>query len=236
MRITILAILWLITFCTHASELHPSLESLQTIPPTIEPAEGKEFTGTVRLVPLGFSPSGQFAYFMAGWDDACGECPNFSVVDLINDTVIVRDVWEDRSIEQVIEEHGEQISSKVYASGITALEDSSIKPFPLIIGEEQFSVSIESDTESSQAPKGNKEASKRYIRIHSSIKGSKVIGTVESEDIVKRTVDKVEGYLLSPHENRIVVVTSGTVSGFEFAYLQSFYLFGSHLNVGFSGN
>lgn len=224
MRLIIITILWFISSCACANDLHPSLRTLQEIVPTIEQsAEGKAFTGTVRFVPLGFSPAGKFAYIIAGWDDACGSCPHFDIIDLTNDEIVERRVWEDRRVEQIIEEDGAYLTTALYANDISALEKKELRKFPLEIGREEFTVSVE----------GTREVGKSSICMHSSVKGSKIIGYVMSEENVVRTVDQIEGYLLSPHEKRIVVVMSGTVSGFEFAYLQSFYLFGSHLNVGF---
>jgi len=46
-------------------------------------------------------------------------------------------------------------------------------------------------------------------------------------------IEKVEGYLKSPFEERIVILTSGKSGGHEHEYQWEIGIFGAHLNVSF---
>ncbi len=46
-------------------------------------------------------------------------------------------------------------------------------------------------------------------------------------------IDRVEGFFLSPFEDRIAIICSGLERGFEGDFDNSFHVFGAHLFVGF---
>lgn len=231
MRIFAAVVLFLASVVAHANELHPALLTLHEIRPAVVASEAAEFTGTEGLIPLGFSPTGEFSYFLAVRDDACGSCPNFFIVNLTTDRVVDRRVWEGVTVGEVVSEYGSQLTEILREHDITPIEDKTIHRFPLTLGGEAFSASIKHESTGgvdSKYPHAGSE-----IWFHSSEKGSKRIGHVPADAIGVTAVEQVDGYLLSPHEDRAVVIASGTVSGYEFEYRAQFFLFGSHLRAGF---
>lgn len=219
-NLTLFTLVTSLLFCNPVcAELHPALSALEPMPSrTGQAAEQMSFPlgyHADQFYPLGFSRDGKFAY-AGGYENACGYCPAVALFDPTNDQ---------KTDSRNFEEEGQQLDAP-------ALE--------AILGEWQ--VELDNDMTLHQFPaeiRGNHLDA--YLKgwelwLSSAERGSKKVadlGFLKTSTLPSHNELLIEGFYLSPAEDRVVIITSTLLRGFEGEVSLSYHLTGAHLRFGF---
>lgn len=195
-----------------------------------------------RIFPIGFSNDGHFAYL--AWRETWGgNGLSLIIQDLIHDRITrevgygMGDNFQDNesnlSIVNLITTHEDMISQVLKEYKISPLVDRELKKFPMLGNNDQINVFVRLESGEKGREANVKNPGWQHLIMKSEKKGEKEIAKNEHFVEIDRDLETIEGFLESPFEERIVVVTSGRKYIGEHDYSCGFSLFGAHLNVGF---
>jgi hypothetical protein len=219
----ILGLLWWLTDPASViqadTEIHPALESLQPISSrTAESAQGQVYPFGLNenpLLPVGFSPEGLFAYVLDYANGGCGYCPQVVVTNLLNDEEVAEQLY-------VGEFDKAQASALLFGWGIQDLADKKMRLFPAEINGDHYQSWIrDGKLWLSSRRRGQKQVAD--------------LGTLQDTLVARKRSDiLIEGFLVSPFEERIVILLSGLYLGFEGETDLHYFTVGAHLDKGFA--
>ena len=180
------------------------------------------------LVPLGFSPTGAFAYLYEDVDQGVGGYLwRFVILDLVKDEALVEERWAPESFERITdreqlwEVHGPRFDALLAEHGVVRSEPVLFE-LPLEISERFYSVRV-------AALVGGEVT----VSMHHTPSSEKELGGLEHHPWL--SLPHVEGIYLSPYEPRGAVLLSRLARGFETSpAVLELHLMGAHLEAGFT--
>ena len=185
--------------------------------------------GSDRLYLIGISPKGKLAFLSYETNPQYIQW-NFAIVDLVYDEVVCK-----RSGEP----HDEVVSPTVFFTPDSLLTDLreheiyisdgpiAIQAFPLEKNNDVYSTEV---SEKKKLEDDWSPDTRFDVILHSRNKGSKILTEIACSS---HPEPYVEGYLLSPYEERIAVVVRFDLAFIEGEFAGSFAIAGGHLNFGF---
>jgi len=202
--------------------------------------------GANRFFPLGFSPRGHLAWFEEPFDEAVGGyLYRLVVMDLVTDEVVHVTSWRDDELEVVVDRasflarHGREAAEVLRRFGITG-PLPSLSPFPAVTAGDLFTyeVTLSPPVVTPERPADAfANPHRSVLRLRSAVQGVKEVARADtwiSRRETWRSGLQPQGYLASPHEPRIAVVSTLFWRGYEGPpHVVGFAVHGAHLATGF---
>lgn len=218
---------------------------------SIAAAYGMQPTGAGEIRPIGWSRDGKFAFLRIVTPEFKGtSIYEYRVFDAMRDQVAFSldddvDSWtreemtdQRGGVDVSWDRVGDQVSASLEELGIEQTESIELVRFPAPNGPERLGCYLTITTEEDPydaSPYGASpypdNIASYAVTLTSDMRGEKRV-TLQEE--VYAVSAWVEGFLRSPFENRILVIVSEKMMGFEMTPSMSYRFYGSHLDVGFS--
>jgi len=194
--------------------------------------------GVPHFRPFGWSADGAFAWLSSrDIDGRGGTVYTYTVYDAVEDAVVYthsddsfdwgQDV--DATEEESWSRSGGEVSAALWKYRIVQSRSVTMEAFPLQRGGDLYTASLKLRNDPSKDEYADQIVQSYSVILSSRSRGSKVVTT---QDEVGAAKVKLDGYILSPLEPRILVVVSVQTRAFEgYETLPHFY--GAHLGLGF---
>ena len=228
-----------------------SNELIETVPESKEPDLPKDYSLPNKLkytkvngsnipthfYPIGWSFDGNFAFIREPADEACG-CYFFDLVimDMLNDRVIwewnYNDEGEGATRSTVWGNNYTLLKNRLLENKIIPSEGFTLEPLTFAHKNNQYAIKY-STQKNADWDFGNIEKFK--IELTSSDLGRKTLTSGTYDEFDMRLEFNVSGVLKSPFEDRVIVVYSELIRGYEGPpNITNFGLSGGHLRTGFN--
>lgn len=193
-----------------------------------------------EFYPIGFSKNNLFAYVRIPADEAVG-CYlwEFKIKNLINDKILFKIGFEHdecdkiKTFNDLSKIYKTNFTNKLYNYGIK-ISNHKIEKFPLSYKNDSIKCYLKRIKRVKDKNSGYKTI--YFVIIKSDLKGKKKIGIVKEINMGTPYIynSNINGYILSPFEDRLVVVVESEHRGWEGPpNVSTFKLFGSSLKSGF---
>lgn len=225
-----------------ANGIIPALLVLATLEvAALEPPSGIRLeTSAAEIFPIGWSRDGKFAYLLM--DEPAfrgGYGFRAAIVDARTDQVL----WTAYEHSDGLDWDGDgpplaaawqryepQIRGQLAVFGIERVTSSRVDPLPLVRGTDAYSALVrEWRVNPETSPYGNGVVG-YTLTFTSRERGAKVIA---QRNRIFATDIRVQGYIRSPFENRIVLVVSESGNAYGGTRFTDITIIGAHLDVGF---
>ena len=206
-----------------------------SLPPVVTAAAGGS---GFQFRPFGWSRDGTFAWLESrDIDGRGGTVYTYTVYDAVEDTAaftLSDDSFDwgtdvDATVEESWKRSADEVSAALEKYGIVQAADIVVSAFPLLRSGDRYTASLKVRND----PSGDESADDRVqayaLTLSSRNRGSKL---VTSKDKVGAAQVRIDGYILSPLEPRILIVVSEQKRAFE-GYKEDLSFYGAHLGLGF---
>jgi len=160
--------------------------------------------------PVGWSPKGLFAYYVEPVDDVGGRyLGEFIIHDLVTDRVLWSKDYQDEmgTIETVWKQDKTLFNEKLKKYGIEYEDTPILRTFPIVSDVETLSVNTVVES------KENYGIRRIAVEVISSLHGKKVVSDQIFEQFGRIFGADVIGFLESPYEPRIAILSAGLYQG-----------------------
>ena len=160
--------------------------------------------------PVGWSPKGLFAYYVEPVDDVGGRyLGEFIIHDLVTDRVLWSKDYQDEmgTIETVWKQDKTLFNEKLKKYGIEYEDTPILRTFPIVSDVETLSVNTVVES------KENYGIRRIAVEVISSLHGKKVVSDQTFEKFGRIFGADVIGFLESPYEPRIAILSAGLYQG-----------------------
>ena len=213
-----------------------------TIPKPVDLFQHSVSSGAIYEFPIariwGWSAAGKVAYSIEREvEGRGGKIINFTVFDTVSDDVVVSfgidtfDIGDDNlTSEYLYSLLRDRITNAIRANSIVG-GGTDFRPFPIRRNNMEYSCSITNIVHSADNYGFFNDNVSKYTVVVTANGKSKVVNTFESDALTRKIY--ICGYILSPFENRALIVLAE--ENFVFEGTELFYIFGGcHLGTGFN--
>ncbi len=193
---------------------------------------------TDKFYPIGWSKTGNFAYIIEPADEGLGNyIMGIVIVNLVSDKVLW-DWYSDPIVEEEVyredlwKKHYNEFKQKLNKNGIIQVRNIKLQENYFTYEKKDFSVRLETKTK--KDPDMNIDLVNRSkIFLKSTKEGEKLMAEVKYEDSMILG-QQISGCLISPFEDRIVVILKNERWGYEGPpNVVEYEVFGANLSTGF---
>jgi len=204
------------------------------------PASARPLENGAELYPIGWSPDGKFAYVIVDrpvFRDGYGFL--WVIADAVTDEVL----WTRYDHSDQFDWHGETaplsiawkrsvpaLTAALAEFSVEAIDMVPVEPLPLRDGTDEYTAEIsEQRVNPETSPYGNGVIGYTFT-LRSKERGSKVL--VRRAGLFTTDI-RVECYIRSPFENRVVFLVAESGNAYGGARFTDYTIVGAHLDVGF---